>query len=64
MQGHAEIIRDHQFLMADSVRKLQRKIGKSAFVLALIFIAWLPFGIFNIVPFVFTLPGEPSLRRE
>ncbi|MEO5691575.1 MAG: hypothetical protein ABIQ72_00490 [Usitatibacter sp.] len=30
--------------------------------MALAFIAWLPLGIFQIVPFVLALPGETSLR--
>lgn len=37
-------------------------IGKAAFLLALVFIVWLPLGILHVVPFVMELPGEPSLR--
>jgi len=48
--------------MAIRFRKWQRSIGRCAFALALIFIVWLPLGIFNLVPFVIELPGESSLR--
>ena len=34
----------------------------TAFTAALIFIAWLPLGILEIVPFVLQLPGESRLR--
>ena len=42
--------------------KLQRMIGMAAFLLALVFIAWLPLGILHVAPFVLELPGEPSVR--
>jgi hypothetical protein len=42
--------------------KLRRTIGESAFLFSLVFVAWLPLGIFHIVPFVLLLPGEPSVR--
>ena len=31
-------------------------------LLALLFTAWLPLGLLNILPFVFEWPGESSLR--
>jgi hypothetical protein len=40
----------------------RRKIAVMALALALIFIAWLPLGIFDVVPFLLQLPGEPSFR--
>ena len=48
--------------MAIKFLRLQRSIGACAFALALVFIVWLPLGIFNVVPFVIELPGESSLR--
>jgi hypothetical protein len=33
-----------------------------AFVLAIGFVAWLPAGLLQIVPFVLSLPGESGLR--
>lgn len=48
--------------MASRPLKWQRPIGAVAFVLALIFIAWLPLGIFHFVPFVIEWPGQSSLR--
>ncbi len=48
--------------MASRLSKWQRPIGAVAFVLALVFIAWLPLGIFDLVPFVIALPGQSSLR--
>lgn len=48
--------------MAMRLLKLQRTIGVCAFALSLVFIAWLPLGIYNMVPFVIELPGESSLR--
>jgi hypothetical protein len=41
---------------------LRKKIGRASFVLALIFIAWIPLGALRLVPFVLDLSGEPSLR--
>ena len=37
-------------------------IGAVAFLLALVFIVWLPLGILHVVPLVLHLPGETSLR--
>lgn len=42
--------------------KLQQMIGTIAFLLALMFIVWLPLGILHVVPLVLELPGESSLR--
>ena len=48
--------------MQEQFMKVRRLVGISAFALALVFIAWLPLGAFDIIPFVLTLPGEPSVR--
>ena len=48
--------------MQEQFMKVRRLIGVSAFALALLFLAWLPLGALEIIPFVLTLPGEPSLR--
>lgn len=40
----------------------RRNLGRSAFLAALVFIAWLPLGILKIAPFVLELPGESRLR--
>lgn len=47
-----------------AMRSLKWKtcVGRCAFALALVFIVWLPLGIFNFLPFVLDLPGESSLR--
>ncbi len=34
------------------------------FMLAVLFILWLPLGILEIVPFIFALPGESELRSH
>jgi hypothetical protein len=44
------------------VRTTRRTIGRVAFVLAIGFVVWLPAGLLEIVPFVFSLPGESRLR--
>ena len=48
--------------MANRSAKLQRMIGTAAFLLALVFIVWLPLGILHVVPLVLELPGESGLR--
>jgi hypothetical protein len=48
--------------MQEQFMKVRRLVGASAFALALLFVAWLPLGALEIIPFVLTLPGEPSLR--
>ena len=48
--------------MAIRFLKSRRTIGGCAFALALVFIGWLPLGIYEIVPFVLELSGESSLR--
>lgn len=45
-------------------RNPRRTIGRAAIVLATVFIIWLPAGILDIVPFVFSLPGESGLRSH
>jgi len=50
--------------MANRSVKLQRMIGMAAFLLALVFIVWLPLGILHVVPLVLELPGESSLRMH
>ena len=46
------------------VRNPRRTIGRVAIVLATVFIVWLPAGLLDIVPFVFSLPGESGLRSH
>jgi hypothetical protein len=48
--------------MPAPITKLRRFIARCSFALALVFLAWLPLGIFQIIPFVFELQGEPRLR--
>jgi len=43
-------------------RRLRRGTAVGMFLLALLFTAWLPLGLLNILPFVFEWPGESSLR--
>jgi hypothetical protein len=45
-------------------RKLRRAIGSGFFVAALMFTAWLPLGILDVVPFVMHLPGESMVRSH
>jgi len=40
------------------------KLGWMAAILAGLFAAWLPLGIYDIVPFVFHIPGETMLRSH
>ena len=42
----------------------RRRIGVGALTLGLLFGAWLPLGILNIVPFVLELAGETALRTH
>lgn len=42
----------------------RRAIGALSFATALVFIAWLPLGLFDVVPFVISLPGESALRTH
>jgi hypothetical protein len=44
------------------VRNTRRLMGRVAFVLAIVLVAWLPAGLLQIVPFVLSLPNESSLR--
>ena len=48
--------------MSAQLTNLRRVIGRCSFTLALMFLAWLPLGILQIIPFVFVLQGEPMLR--
>lgn len=50
--------------MARSASKLRRTLGAMSFALATVFIAWLPLGFSELVPFVFTLPNESGLRTH
>lgn len=42
----------------------RRAIGISAGIGALLFTAWLPLGLLNVVPFAFQIPGESALRTH
>jgi hypothetical protein len=42
----------------------RRAIGALSFAMAMVFIAWLPLGLFDIVPFAFALRGESELRTH
>lgn len=42
----------------------RRAIGAIGFGLALVFVTWLPLGIYDIVPFALALHGESSLRMH
>lgn len=44
--------------------RFRRKIGMMCFVLALVFIAWLPLGVLEFVPFLLQLPGESGVRSH
>lgn len=46
------------------LRNTKRAIGRAALVLAIGFVAWLPAGLLQIVPFVLSLPGESGLRAH
>lgn len=50
--------------MTGKTGRLRRTIAIGSLVLALILAAWLPLGIFGIVPFVLELPGESMLRTH
>ena len=44
--------------------KLRQGTGAGALALGLLFGAWLPLGLFHVVPFVFELAGETALRTH
>ena len=46
------------------LRKLRRVTGVGGLALGLLLGAWLPLGLFNVVPFVFELAGETALRTH
>ena len=43
-------------------RLLRRRTAAGMFLLAMLFTAWLPLGLLNVLPFVFEWSGESSLR--
>ncbi|MEO8165945.1 MAG: hypothetical protein ABI619_11180 [Betaproteobacteria bacterium] len=43
-------------------QKMRIAVGNVAFGLSLVFLGWLPLGILHVMPFVFALSGETSLR--
>ena len=44
--------------------RLRRAIGGGFFVAAIMFAAWLPLGILNVVPLLMHLPGESMVRSH
>ena len=48
--------------MPAQLTNFRRVVGWCSFTLALVFLAWLPLGILQIIPFWFELQGEPRLR--
>lgn len=44
--------------------KFRRGAGLAGGVLAILFMAWLPLGILDLVPFVLQIPGESLLRTH
>lgn len=50
--------------MAEARPSRRRAVGVVAFSMALLFIAWLPLGVFDIVPFALSLYGESALRTH
>ena len=44
--------------------KLRRRTGAGALALGLLLGAWLPLGLFHVVPFIFELAGETALRTH
>ena len=50
--------------MAEGWPSPRRAVGVLSFSMALIFIAWLPLGVFDIVPFALSLYGESALRTH
>lgn len=50
--------------MTETRRSRRRAIGTIAFGMALVFVAWLPLGVYEIVPFALMLHGESSLRTH
>ncbi|MDP9090356.1 MAG: hypothetical protein M3O26_16640 [Pseudomonadota bacterium] len=45
-------------------QRLRRRTGAGALALGLLFGAWLPLGLFHVVPFVLELAGETALRTH
>ncbi len=46
------------------LNQLRRWTGAGALALGLLFGAWLPLGLFHVVPFVLELAGETALRTH
>ena len=46
------------------LHKWRRRTGAGALALGLALGAWLPLGLFHVVPFVLELPGETALRTH
>ena len=51
-------------MSAGGFQKLRRRMGTGALALGLLFGAWLPLGLFHVVPFVLELAGETALRTH
>ena len=47
-----------------ALKTLRLKIGFGAAVMAGLFVLWLPLGILDFIPFVFTITGESALRTH
>lgn len=43
---------------------LRHRFGIGVFAAGLVLVAWLPLGVFGVVPFAFVLPGETALRAH
>ena len=59
-----ESLKTHTTGEASRPKKMRRSIGALSFAAALIFTAWLPLGIFDVVPFLLHLPGESLVRAH
>lgn len=46
------------------LHKLRHRIGVGALAFGLLLGAWLPLGLFHVVPFVLELAGETALRTH
>ncbi|MGA0129143.1 MAG: hypothetical protein ACO3I1_07655 [Burkholderiales bacterium] len=44
--------------------RLRTLVGFGAAICAVLFAAWLPLGVMDIIPFVFEIPGESYLRSH
>lgn len=50
--------------MAKFVSRLRKTLGATCVALAIVFVAWLPLGFSDVIPFVFALPNESGLRTH